>query len=261
MLDRLLRRLRRAAAPVTGQPADLSALVAQDGTPPLLRVGSAYGGWQVPASGLSDGAVCICAGAGEDISFDIGLLTRWRAQVHVLDPTPRAIAHVEGLIEATRAGRPFPINNRPGTAYELGATDLERLHLHPIGLWNQDTTLHFHAPADPSHVSHSIVDLQKTGAKGGFAARVQRLQTFLAEQGLGRLDLLKIDIEGAEYAVIADMLASGIRPGLVLIEFDEGNHPPASGGHGRIRDCIRSLRANGYRLVGIEGWNATLARA
>jgi FkbM family methyltransferase len=261
MLDRLLRRLRRATAPVTGQPADLSALVALDGTPPLVRLGSAYGGWQIPAAGLSDGAICVCAGAGEDISFDVALLTRYRAQVHVLDPTPRAIAHVEGLIEATRAGRPYPVNNRPGTAYELTAADLERLHLHPIGLWNQDTTLHFHAPADPSHVSHSIVDLQKTGARGGFAAPVQRLRTFLAEQALGRVDLLKIDIEGAEYAVIADMLASGIRPGLVLIEFDEGNHPPGSGGHGRIRDCLQSLRAHGYRLVGIEGWNATLLRA
>lgn len=260
MLDRLLRRLRRAAAPVTGQPTDLSALVAQDGTPPLIRLGSAYGGWQVPAAGLGDGAVCVCAGAGEDISFDIGLLTRWRAQVHVLDPTPRAIAHVEGLIAATRAGRPFPVNNQPGTAYALGAADLERLHFHPIGLWNQDTTLHFHAPADPSHVSHSIVDLQKTGAKGGFAAPVQRLQSFMAAQSLGRLDLLKIDIEGAEYAVIADMLASGIRPGLVLIEFDEGNHPPAGGGHARIRDCLQSLRGSGYRLIGIDGWNATLER-
>lgn len=260
MLDRLLRRLRRAAAPAPAGPADLSALVAQDRPLPLVRLGTDYGGWQVPAEGLGAGAVCVCAGAGEDISFDVALLTRYRADVHVLDPTPRAVAHVQGLIEATRAGRPFPINNRAGTRYELAAADLPRLHFHAIGLWKEDTTLHFHAPADPSHVSHSIVDLQKTGSVGGFAAPVQRLATFMAAQALARIDLLKIDIEGAEYAVIGDMLASGVRPGLVLIEFDEGNHPPGSGGHARIRDCLAQLRAAGYLLVGIEGWNATLQR-
>src|SRR5690606_3606160 len=37
----------------------------------LVRLGTAYGGWQVPETGFCEGDVVLSAGAGEDISFDI----------------------------------------------------------------------------------------------------------------------------------------------------------------------------------------------
>ena len=34
----------------------------------------------------------------------------------------------------------------------------------PVGLWSSDATLTFHAPAQPSFVSHSATNLQDTEA-------------------------------------------------------------------------------------------------
>src|SRR5712692_3232196 len=62
----------------------------------LLRLGTVYGGWIIPAnSGLSADSVCYSAGAGEDISFDCALIERFYCQVRVIDPTPRAITHFD----------------------------------------------------------------------------------------------------------------------------------------------------------------------
>src|SRR3546814_13240808 len=80
----------------------------------------------------------------------------------------------------------------------------------PVGLWSEDATLRFYAPRDPTHVSHSIVNLQET--ESYFEARCRSIASLMAELGHDRLDLLKVDVEGAEHEVIRSMLASGIRP-------------------------------------------------
>ena len=48
---------------------------------------------------------------------------------------------------------------------------------------------------------------------------MRRVATLMRDLGHERLDVLKMDIEGAEYEVVADVLASGIDIGQLLIEF------------------------------------------
>jgi hypothetical protein len=43
----------------------------------LVRLGSKYGGWIVPATLVRPDSVCYCVGVGEDISFDLALIERW----------------------------------------------------------------------------------------------------------------------------------------------------------------------------------------
>ena len=83
----------------------------------------------------------------------------------------------------------------------------------------------------------------------------------MAQQGDRKVDLVKMDIEGAEYSVVKDMLASGMLPGILLIEFDEAHTPLDNDAGSRIRNHIHQLVQAGMRCIAVEGSNATFVRA
>lgn len=263
-LKRIAASLQRRVAPPAVQP-DGSPLLAhvnpRDLLPQdaLLRLGTAYGGWIIPVdAGLDENSVCYLAGAGEDISFDCALVQRFGCRVRIVDPTPRAINHFGQLVEAVSAGRRFPVNSSTTDFYDLAPELLERLSFLPLGLADKDVELKFYMPKNPAHVSCSTVNLQKT--EDFFIAQCHRLATVMEQQGDAGLDLLKMDIEGAEYSVIRDLLASGPLPRLLLIEFDEAHTPLDGNADSRIGENIRQLVGAGMRCVAVEGCNATFVR-
>jgi FkbM family methyltransferase len=225
----------------------------------LLRFGTVYGGWIVLANcGLSADSVCYSVGAGEDISFDCALAESYHCRVHIIDPTPRAIQHFNNLEKAVKSGERFPVNNSNEHYYTITAEDFGRLLFLPIGLADQDAELKFFLPKNPAHVSCSTVNLQKTDEY--FTAKCLRLSSIMRQQGDISIDLLKIDIEGAEYAVIKDMVESSCLPRILLIEFDEVHTPLDSNAGERISQHIGLLWRSGMRCVAIEGSNATFVR-
>jgi FkbM family methyltransferase len=226
----------------------------------LLRLGTVYGGWIIPAdSGLTADSLCYCAGAGEDISFECALVERYGCRVRIIDPTPRAIQHFQNLERAVKTGARFPINNSAVDYYSIGAAHLDRLEFLPVGLADKDSEMKFFLPQNPTHVSCSVVNLQKTDQF--FTAPCLRLSSIMTRQGDGLIDLLKIDIEGAEYGVIEDMVASCLLPKLLLIEFDEAHTPLDDKAPERIRKYIALLVRSGMRCIAVEGSNATFVRA
>ena len=236
---------------------DRAALVSQK---ELLRLGTAYGGWLIPIGAeLSRDSICYSAGAGEDISFDCALAERFHCQVRIIDPTPRAIQHYSSLGNAVGSGKRFTVNNSKEDYYSITAQDFERLRFLPVGLADQDTELKFYLPKNPAHVSCSIVNLQKT--EEYFTASCLRLATIMQQQGDDSIDLLKIDIEGAEYAVIRDMIASNILPRVLLVEFDEAHTPLDSDAGTRIKRHIDDLVRAGMTCIAVEDSNASFIHA
>ena len=212
----MCRLLRRFSCWHAGHALDLQ----------LEKIGSDYGGWVVPVALLRADWVCYAGGVGEDITFDLGVIERFGCQVFAFDPTPRASAHVEAQASGRRG-----------------------FHFMPVGLWSHDTTLRFYAPRDPAHVSHSIANLQET--ENYFEAPCRSLASLMAELRHSRIDLLKIDIEGAEHEVVRSMLAEGIRPTVLCMEIDQ----PAP--VRQIASTVGRIRRVGYRLVNVDGWNLT----
>jgi FkbM family methyltransferase len=235
---------------------DRGALLPQE---ELLRLGTAYGGWLIPTgANLTHDSICYSAGAGEDISFDCALAQRFHCQVRIIDPTPRAIHHFNNLETAVRSGERFPVNNSNEDYYGIASEDFQRLRFLPIGLADQDTELKFYLPKNPAHVSCSTVNLQKT--EEYFTAQCLRLMSIMQQQGDVSIDLLKIDIEGAEYGVIRDMITSHVLPRMLLIEFDEA-HTPLDGNAGtRIKQHIEMLVQAGMRCIAVDGSNATFLK-
>ena len=214
-----LRRARRWVVGRVRQRPDLG----------LQKIGTAYGGWIVPTRLLGQGSRCYCAGVGEDVSFDLGLIERFGCEVLAFDPTPRAIAYAE------------PIAQRE-----------PRFRLLPVGLWSSDTVVKFYEPKDPTHVSHSVVNLQGTSAF--FEASARTVPSLMAELGHASIDLLKLDIEGAEHTVLASTLEAGILPTVLCFEIDRPVGPL------RFWSTIRRVLGHGYDLVAVDGWNFTFVR-
>ena len=192
----------------------------------LIHLGTAYGGYSVPASLLDASSICYSGGVGEDTSFDVELIDRFGCTVFAFDPTPRAIKHAEAVARMNRHFRFLP-----------------------VGLWSTDTEVKFYVPSNDEHVSHSITNLQRTSSY--IVVPVRSLRSVMRELGHTRIDLFKLDIEGAEHEVLRAMLDDGIRPTILCLEFDQ----PV--GVRRLQRSVRRLSAAGYQRVSTDGWNHT----
>ncbi len=219
----------------------------------MEMIGTHYGGWCVPVDMIDEDWICYCVGAGEDISFDLGLIERFGCRVFAFDPTPRALAHFESTKRAVEEGRSAPINNNPEQCYQASSDKFSRMAFYPVGLWKKAKRMKFYAPQDPSHVSHSILNLQKTDRY--LVADCKPLDVLMRELGHSRIDLLKLDIEGAEHAVARSIIKNGnIRPKLLAHVFDQ----PAT--LYRMADTMLRLTEAGYVPVDLNGWDMTFLR-
>jgi FkbM family methyltransferase len=194
--------------------------VTPDITIPVERFGSGYGGWDVVTAGIDSRAIVYSFGVGEDATFDTALIEKFQLTVHAFDPTPKSLAWVK------RQRLP------------------DRFIVHGYGLAAFDGDVSFNPPANAAHVSHTLLERPATKARA-ISVPVRRLGTIMKELGHDHIDLLKMDIEGAEYEVIADIGASGIRPGQILVEF---HHRFPGAGVKRSQEAIERLRAMGYQL-------------
>lgn len=194
----------------------------------LVRLGSAYGGWWVPKTALEPNSIAYCVGAGEDITFDLALLEAG-CLVRTIDPTPRSIVYVEGL-----------------------GIDNDRYRFVPEALWNETGTLRLFAPENPAHVSHSALNLQHT--ESFIDVESTTFDDLVASNGDSRVDLLKMDIEGAEVIVLPDILQSSYCPPVLCVEFDAWR--PVK----RLRSIVRTVLAHDFRIARVEGRNVTFLR-
>lgn len=229
---------------------------------PTERIGTEYGGWIIPKAWLTADSVVYSVGAGEDISFDAGLAQKYGCTVHIIDPTPRAEVHFKAVIQGIRTAKPAPLKTNPTGQYPtFDASTADLMRFHPFGLWNEESLIKFYKPINEAHVSHSIVNLQKSGDY--VEMPVRKTKNVMAELGHQRIDLMKIDIEGAEYTVLEDILSDNINVRALCIEYDEraGNNIDKQY-QSRIENSLNALCAAGFHIIAKEPTehNYTLVR-
>lgn len=211
-------------------------------------LGTQYGGWTIPKNYLNASSVCYLAGAGTDISFDIALVEKYGCKVHIFDPTPKALQHYLDLMTATKNGEKMAINTTEN--YDFSQKNLHLPQFHALGVWNVPDNIRFYVPKNKNHVSHSAVNLQKTS--DFFEAEVETVQNIMKELHHTKIDLFKIDIEGAEYKVIDNILETNLNIGVLCVEFDEVNQPQDRNYMQRVNDYILKIQDHGYLLVAID---------
>ncbi len=102
-------------------------------------------------------------------------------------------------------------------------------------------------------MSHSALNLQ--GTDRSIEVDALSLPSLLAAVGDPRVDLLKLDIEGAETVVLPAILAASILPEVLCVEFDAWR--PVR----RLRAIVRQVQDAGYTRERVEGRNVTFVRA
>jgi FkbM family methyltransferase len=207
-IDRLLRPLRRPRVKLMGR-----AKCTQ------VSIGTEYGGYAVCPTNLGRESIVYSFGVGTDISFDEGLIARQSVTVHAFDPTPRSVEWVQA--------QSLP----------------EGFIFHAWGIAGFDGTASFHAPKDPTHVSHTLLASGDVGT-GTVEVPVYRLRTIMSKLGHDKIDILKMDIEGAEYDVLDDVLQSGLAVPQILIEF---HHHRSGVTFQQTQSAVTALERAGYR--------------
>jgi FkbM family methyltransferase len=185
-----------------------------------VRLGDPGGRWSVVPAGLGPGTVVYSLGVGTDISFERDLIARYGVTVHAFDPTPIALQWA--------AAQRLP----------------DGFVLHPYGVADFDGQARFAAPRKRKFPSFSLV--RSEGVGDAVEAPVRRLLTLAGMLRLPPPDVIKMDIEGAEYAVLPDLLASGFIPSQILVEF---HHRWREVGAARTRTALALLSRHGYRIA------------
>jgi FkbM family methyltransferase len=183
----------------------------------VVYLGSDYGGWSIPEI-VEAGWTCYCVGAGGDISFDRELIQRYGGRVRVFEPDEDYIrrATVESELEPLFSKHAVAVTTKDGPVR------MQRTHipgsrsLSPAGLY--DTSEFVEMPG-------------------------RSIPSLMRELGDGRIDLLKIDVEGGEYELVPTLDLAGLGVRVFCVQL---HHT------GSVRDARRLIDGvvrDGFRLV------------
>lgn len=183
-----------------------------------------YGAWTICPLTIGPRCIVYSFGVGEDVSWDLAMIRYHAVTVRAFDPTPRSIAWVRSQYLPTA------------------------FRFYPVALADCHGMAAFHPPKDPSHISHTLLARTDTIDRA-IQVPVKRLTALRTELGHTRIDILKMDIEGAEYAVIEDILRDNIDIGQILVEF---HHRFQSGQNEATELVLNQLRQFGYRTFNVS---------
>lgn len=207
------------------------------------RLGTKYGGWWIDQDLLTNkNPLLIDCGLGKDISFPVEFLKKYNGYVVGVDPDPKSISYCEPIKPKNMEIQPKAFWKKSGEALRFHlARSSERL---PKGADGSGSILS----------SHHYVN-------GGTEIEVYTtsLSEILNSLNKTICDILKLDIEGAEYEVISDLISSGQISVIeqLLVEFHHGST------HFNISDTneiVKNLELAGFKLIHIESRNYIFKR-
>jgi FkbM family methyltransferase len=186
------------------------------------------GGWTFCPVGIDSTSIVFSLGIANDIGFDTAMIDRFDCAIHAFDPTPRWIKWL----------------NEQQTPPQF--------HFYPCAIGGKDGTLHLYPRVrKKGNSSTSMMTLVDEGGDKTEAVEVivRRIPTFMSDNGLTHVDILKMDIEAAEYEVIDDLLNSGVQVYQLLVEF---HHRFKTVPLEKTKTIIQRLTAAGYRIFHIS---------
>jgi len=214
----------------------------------LTYIGAGAWGYWVPSNFLNKHSVCYCVGAGEDISFDTQLKTKYDCAIYIFDPTPASKKHFDEVVKASLSNEPLPFPPlNPEYRYAISYNKLKEMHFIEEGVWSHKDVLKFYDADQDNYVSHSVVLFKDSGKT--MELPVNSIKNFMTQFGHRSIDLLKLEIEGAEYTVIDSLIRDKADVKIIAVEFDEIYHKKGVAHLVRIRNYTRKLQKAGYVLV------------
>ena len=187
--------------------------------------GSKHGGFFIIPELLNSNSVVYSFGIGEDISFDTEIINRHGCTVYGFDPTPKSIKWVES-------------SKRP-----------DKFNFLPYGISTKTGSATFYLPVNENHVSGSLAETKVVSSSKKIEVSMKSFGDIIRELKHDKIDVLKMDIEGAEYDVLPDILKQGISIKQIEIEF---HHRLFRNGNKKTKDAVELLKNNGFDLYAIS---------
>jgi FkbM family methyltransferase len=200
----------------------------------ILALGSRdIGGsaWNFCPDDLNSQSIVYSGGVGRDTSFEHGLVQTFGCSVILFDPSPTGCETMA-----------------------LAVNRIPHFKFMPVGLAGSCGTLRLAPPMNPEEGSW----FKHTDDRNTIEVPCEDLATMMQKNGHRHIDLLKIDIEGAEYEVLDYLLEKRLRVKQVLVEFHHDILPGI-----RRQKTVRAILkmvAGGYKLLNQEGSNHTFLR-
>jgi FkbM family methyltransferase len=216
---RYARMVKRAGRLLTGR----DVLYRYDTRPRRMTLGTVYGGWTIVPAGLDANSVMYSFGVGDDISFDLAAIELFGLQVHGFDPSP----HVPGWI----ASQILP----------------PKYTFHAYGLGVHDGTTSFFVPSGGN--MYSVRERHGSRTKKEISLPVRSLLNIVQSLDTHCIDVLKIDIEGAEYDILPSIISCPVLIKQLLIEF---HHRIGVASLDETVSAVQHLRAAGFRLFHVS---------
>jgi len=178
--------------------------------------------------GLNSASVVYSLGVGDEINFDLAFMSAFGSNIYAFDPTPISIELVEQM--------------SPPDGFKF----------YPWAVTGQDETIRFYPRKMPdgsiSKVQYTIV-----AGEGATEQAVDvpgyTIATITQKLGHKSIDLMKMNIEGAEYDVLDSLLVANILPIQLIIEF---HHRFANIGLVKTEQILKRLKASGYKRISIS---------
>ena len=186
----------------------------------LVDLGTTYGGWLVPPDAVQPGWTCWSIGIGGDVSFDLGLLERG-AVVRTFDPLAEEVALAERELGPLAGGR----------------MTAQRLAIH---VRDEPVRMRKH----PDHAMHSMDDVSLYPRDEVVEVPGRSIPSLREEHGDLRVELLKIDVEGAEYELVPTLDLDALGVQVLMVQLHR------NGGTRGALELVEHLRGAGLAYVG-----------
>jgi len=173
---------------------------------------------------INENSVVYSFGIGTDISFDISIIDKYKLNVNAFDPTPRSLDWLNK--------QKLP----------------DKFRYYDFGIASFDGEASFYSPQNPDNVSYSM-EKNTFVSSDTVEVKVLRLKKIMNILGHSKIDVLKMDIEGAEYDVISDIIKSDIEIGQLLVEF---HHRLISNGIKKTKRSIQELNNANYKIFHVS---------
>ncbi|PQO46080.1 FkbM family methyltransferase [Blastopirellula marina] len=173
--------------------------------------GAGDGSWVLRDDLLNSDSVVYSFGLGWDISFDLELIERHGCNVHGFELLPSALQDLEQ--------RDLPPN----------------FHLHSYGIGPEDRVERFQS----ENGGYASMNSSDSPQSFSFDAETRKLSTILETLGHKYIDVLKMDIEGAEFSLVDEICEHSESIGQLLIEWHQRMFPD---GTSMLKEALEKLR-------------------
>jgi FkbM family methyltransferase len=223
----------------------------------MEKLGTNYGGWFIPTNiPLTSESVVYSGGVGEDISFDLLLSDMYDSNIFLIDPTKRAKKHYHEILDYYDTQNwhfSGDIQRDYKGKIENIKPNFNKMKYINIGLWDKGEDLKFYKQDNPQYVSQSLVD--NMYSKKYDIVKTTTIKEIMYRYNHTKIDLLKLDIEGAEIKVLNHILDNDIYPTFLCIEFDL--YLKHKDENNETQKIVDRLISKGYKIIKNDNLNIT----